>query len=196
MKVLPFLLFILGSHFLVFLISKITLTFISVGMMFPVILLIVYILSKLPRWLSLIVLAFILFSNIIKIGGPSIFKVQLGMNLGDELRVVRRTYEISQGREFSINTLTNPYLYPTLWVYLYKLNGNKMPYYRGITTYDFAGRNDLIFSDAPRPIEFLIVEPEVSLPVREPNENRLLTKIEKIGEFTLYSFVPLAKDNR
>ncbi len=198
MKVSPFLLFIFATHFLVFLASKITLTFISVGMIFPVILLTVLILKNLPKKISFILLVLIVGHNILKITGTkeSIFKVQPGMHLADEIRVIKRTYEIADGREFSINTLTIPYQYPTLWAYLYKLNGQKMPYYRGITAYDFAGRKNLISSDESRPIEFLITEPEINLPVKEPSGNRKLIGTEKIGGFVLSSFVPLTENDR
>lgn len=158
---MKFILFILISHFFVFFVSKVTLTFISVGMLFPVILLIIYFLTKLPKNLAVLILLLIFAHNIYKIWSTdySIFKVQPGMNLRDELAIVNKTYDLASGREFSIDTTTIPYQYPTLWAYLYKINGRPMPYYRGITTYSFAGKDALIFSDATRTANFTIIEP-------------------------------------
>lgn len=179
---MKFLLFILIAHALVFLVSKITLTFISVGMLFPVILLIIYLLTKLPKKLAILILLLIFSHNIYKTitSGYSLFKVQPGMNLKDELAIVNKTYDLASGREFSIDTTTIPYQYPTLWAYLYKINGRSMPYYRGITAYSFAGKDALIFSDATRAANFTIIEPRAM-----GNDS---------DEFKLNFFVPGALD--
>lgn len=186
-----FLAFVLGTHALIFLVSKVTLTFISVGLLFPVILLVGLGFSKMPRVLAVTLLVLILGANLLADQSmTSIFKVQPGMNLKNERRVIERTYEIASGQPFSINTVTNPYLYPTLWAYLYQESGSKLPTYRGITTYAYAGQNVLPSSDESRPWQFLITEPEVNLPVKEITNNRRLLRTEKIGEFRLDVFVP------
>lgn len=203
MKILPFLIFVFGAHFLVFLVSKITLTYICVGMMFPVILLAVYFLMKLPRWLSAIIILLVIGLNVAKIvnGGPSIFKVQPGMNLNDELKVVEKTYEIANGREFSINTVTNPYLVPTLWEYHFyhyaSLNNVFLPFYRGITAYSFVGDKLLPRNDQKRPVEFLITEQGVGAANSWSNQlidsekhGRTLKETLAIGGFTLYVLEP------
>lgn len=202
MKPLPFLLFIFAAHFLVFLVSKITLTFISVGMMFPVILLTVLALRILPRRISLIILTFILLSNIFKVvSHPSIFKTQPGMDLKTERMVVAKTYEIAGGNDFSINTITNPYLMPTLWSYHYGFYAReheaKLPYYRGITAYTYAGEDILPKSDTKRFRDFLIVEPEVGVANSWANQlmdkeqyGRNLLETISIGGYTLMVYEP------
>ncbi|MDO8514865.1 MAG: hypothetical protein Q7S14_00020 [bacterium] len=192
--ILKFLLFIIFSHFLVFLVSGVSLTFISVGLLFPVILLVVFILSKLPKKLAVLIILFIALHNIHQIinSNDSIFKVQPGMILKDEIALVNKTYEIANGRKFSLNTVTNPYLYPTLWAYLYK---NHPPFYRGLTPYTYAGQNVFPMNDQKQELEFLIIEPEVGAANSWANQlidaekHRHDLKQEfKFGELTLLVF--------
>lgn len=180
--ILKFLLFILATHFLVFLVSGVSLTFISVGIIFPAILLIICVLTKLPKKLATLIILFIVSHNIYKVvnSTDSIFKVQPEMNLQNEMKIVNKTYYFAAGREFSIDASTIPYRYPTLWAYLYKISGKPVPYYRGITAFDFAGKDTLIFSDATRSANFTIIEPRAM-----GNDS---------DEFMLNFFVPLAKD--
>jgi hypothetical protein len=177
-----FLLFLILTHFLVFAVSSVSLTFISVGMVFPAVLLVIYILTKLPRKIAAALLIIIFSHNLYKTLTThySVFKVQPGMTLRDERAIVEKTYQLAGGREFSVDTVTIPYQYPTLWAYLYQTAGKPPPYYRGLTAHEFAGRETLNFSDAVRPINFTIIEP------RAPGNDS--------DDFGLFFFAPLPQN--
>lgn len=181
-KNIAFLYFILLSHIFVFLLSNSMLTYIGLGIG-PVILILTAIgithLAKFSKLAAFSLFLIIVSANIFKIIssnplGNILFKVQDGMILKDEIKVVEETYKIANGRVFSINTVSNPYKYPTLWSYLYKLHSDKsrvnLPYFRGTTAYSFVGKDILPQSDQPRDVEFLIIEPEVG-------DNDYLTKL-------------------
>jgi len=158
-----FAFFILAGHFLVFLLSNTMHIFIGVGIGFAVILLTInaiYILSLKSKLLALVLLLVILSGNLYTIftHQQSLFKVQKGMLLKDEMALVEKTYELAGNNQFSLNAVTNPYLYPTTWAYLYK---KRPPFYRGLTPYTYAGQNVFPMSDQKRDLEFLVVEPEV-----------------------------------
>ncbi len=192
-----FSLFLLAGHFLVFLFSDTMHIFIGVGMGFAVILLVangIYILNKKSAILAGAMLMTVVFGNLYAIfqSKESLFKVQPGMILRNETALVSKTYEIAAGRQFSLNAVTNPYLYPTLWAYHYRKNP---PFYRGLTAYTFAGQGVFIQNDQKQDLEFLIIEPEVGAAQSWANQlidaekrRHDLKQEYNFGKFTLLEF--------
>lgn len=84
--------------------------------------------------LALGVIAVIVFSNIQAIrrenkNGQTIFAIQHDMLLSKQLAAVDYTYEQSQGKPFTINSLTSPLWVNIVWTYLYGWYGqNKYGY--------------------------------------------------------------------
>lgn len=203
MKPLKFLIFIFLTHLLVFIFSDNSLSYISVGLLFPVILLIILLLTKLPKTLGIIIIILVSAHNIYKItmSQDSLFKVQPNMNLRDEMAVVQKTYEVANGRRFSVNAVTNPYQFPTLWEYLYSTYADKhhlsRPFYRGLTAYAYAGQGSLEKNSARQSYDFLIIEPDVGAKNTWANQafesekkGHVIHDTITIGGFIIYEWIP------
>lgn len=202
---LLFTIFMLLSSSLVFLVSNLTLTFILVGMVVPLTILIAAAIVSLEKiWppIAYILAATILVNNIFTVvkdnpAGVYLFQVQEKMLLGYETDLVNRTYQIADGRQFSVVAITNPWQQPTLWAYLYfwqaQKNHRPLPFYRGITNYTYVG--DWVFprSDQIRAVEFTIKEPTLGSfeelaknAVKAAGGMEMDTKTEMIGNFRLF----------
>lgn len=200
--------FLLAGHFLVFIVSNTMHIFIGVGMGIAIILLLtnfINILVNKSKALALLFFLAIFFANFRTIYQKhaidqiSLFKVQRGMILKNQISLIANTYELSKGQKFSINASTNPYRYPTAWAYLYNWYSSSkkldLPFYRGLTAYSFAGQNIFPMNNQKIDHEFLIVEPEVgawgtlSNKVIEDEKTRHKLKEElKFGQITLLVF--------
>ena len=91
-----------------------------------------------------------------------------GAYLNDELHLIDKTYELSEGKPFSISTLTNPYGYSMTWAYLYDWHGKKK--YGRVPDWFGPDQTGLFGSDLlPRKItadtvHFAIYEPAEGIP--------------------------------
>ncbi len=98
--------------------------------------------------------------------GQTIFAIQRGLTLQNELAAVDYTYKSSNGESFSINTITSPLWINTVWSYLYDWYGKKN--YGYLPT--FRGREQAGYlSYIPRTEQntehyFLIIEPLFGIP--------------------------------
>src|SRR3990170_640177 len=149
------------------------------------------------KFLFIILLLLILFSNIAKIvkenqNGQTIFPLQEDLMLSKELDAVDYTYITSAGKPFSINTLTNPLYTNTLWSYLYNWQGQKkygyLPSWRGKDQVGQLG-NNLTKSEAGVDLHFFIIEPTYGIPqeyvtwgLGEENSRSKLIEEKKFGE--------------
>lgn len=191
---LLFILFLLFSHSIIFVVSGVKATFINVGVGLAVIMLAAYVLWYLgqkSRAIMYALLALITAANGYVIlrdnpKGSVLFEVQHNMRFGDELAIVERTYQVAQGQPFGIASVTNPLFVPTTWAYVYqwyaKDHGLAVPFYRGNAASDYAGNTVFPHSDALREIEFFIIEPQPSIP--DEWINKTLAEEEKRGPFT------------
>lgn len=74
---------------------------------------------------ALIGISQILFLSAYKKTGDSMYAIQKGVTLRDQLSLVDYTYESAQKKPFTISTFTNPYLYNITWDYLYTWYGKQ-----------------------------------------------------------------------
>lgn len=92
-----------------------------------------------------------------------------GAYLKDQLALIDKTYELSDGKPFSISTLTNPYGYNVEWAYLYSWYGQKK--YGRVPNWFGPDQTGLFGSDLlPRTLRaekthFTIYEPPEGIPV-------------------------------
>lgn len=121
--------------------------FLNIGNLYPLIMIIslslYYLsgrLSKLKIYLITGILILIFSGNFYQIlkfnkTGESLFSVQMGQILNDEKRVIDYIYQESKGKQFSINTVTNPFFVNTAWSYLFDWYGRsvyqRMPVWLG-----------------------------------------------------------------
>jgi hypothetical protein len=124
------------------------------------------------KFLAVVLLLIILSSNLFKIitenkYGQTNFMIQKGLILSDELKAVDYTYSKSEGKPFSISTLTSPLFINTTWSYLYNWYGvNKfgyLPYWIGRDQIGQLG-NNLSFPPKGISQHFYITEPTYSIP--------------------------------
>ena len=129
-------------------------------------------LSLKNKYLSILLLALILGSNITKIvienkNGQTNFAIQEGLILSSELKAVDYSYQESIGKPFSISTLTSPLFINTTWSYLYNWYGKTkygyLPYWIGHDQIGQLGNN---LQTAPINIQkhYFIIEPTFSIP--------------------------------
>lgn len=94
--------------------------------------------------------------------------LQEGTFLQDEIDLIDKTYELADGKPFSISSLTIPYGYNTTWAYLYHWYGlNKygyLPTYVGSTQSGILGSDFLQEKTTAEPLHFSIQEPTQGLP--------------------------------
>lgn len=156
---------------------------------------------KRNKLIALVLLALITISNVTKITDQANralvveIKAQPGMKLSDEIKIIRKTYEYSNGEAFTIRTVSMPYKIQTVWSYLYEQYGKKtfgyVPYLEGGNVEGFPG-----YLPSPRSgttcNRFVILEPLRGIPLnlvdKELTEEDLfsnLVKEEDVGLFTL-----------
>lgn len=103
--------------------------------------------------------------------GQTVFAIQRGMTLKNELAAIDYTYQ-SGGKDFSINTVTSPLYINTVWAYLYNWYGKNqyglVPTFHGRNQMGYLGSMPKI-SDRDK-IYFLITEPLAGIPERFAEE--------------------------
>lgn len=93
--------------------------------------------------------------------------VQQDALLSDQLELIDFTYTLSDGKNFSISTLTSPYGVNTTWSYLYSWYGQNtyryLPVFMGPPQAGWFGEGRLSESDLPSDIHFTIIEPDTGV---------------------------------
>lgn len=171
-----FILFALLSNLPLFLFSS-SGTFVNqYGMITPIIIGLVNLLTKVyikKKLIFYLLIIGIIFSNlymIIKIApqGQVALVIPKDMVLNKELKLIDKTYELAKGQPFSINSLTLPLWTNTTWAYLYWWYGkNKygyVPSFTGHNQIGLLGVNDLPLADKPEDKAFFIIEPHIGIP--------------------------------
>lgn len=171
-----FILFGLLSNGLIFIFGGHSSTFANVGMVTPAILAMVFFLQKI--WSKSKLFYFLIFVLIVSSNLYTVFKItpfgQLAlvipkdMVLKGELQLIDKTYELTEGRPFSINTLTLPLWTNTTWAYLYSWYGLKkygyVPEFYGHDQVGLLGNDSLERIEKPHNKTFFIIEPHVGIP--------------------------------
>ena len=129
------------------------------------------ILKKNIIW-ALLITALIISSNLSKefagrTKGQTLFAIQPDLVLSKELGTLDYIYEKSEGKKFSINTLTSPLYINTLWSYLFNWYGQEkygyLPYWTGRDQVGQLGNN----LDGPPDdvdLHYFIIEPKEGIP--------------------------------
>ncbi|MDQ5951027.1 MAG: hypothetical protein QG639_304, partial [Patescibacteria group bacterium] len=98
------------------------------------------------------------------------YGIQRGALLSEQLSLIDKTYELAEGRDFSISASTNPYGINVTWGYLYDWYGKSeygyVPSYYGASQIGHYGENLLPETGMPTPVHFTIMEPDTGLPDR------------------------------
>ena len=176
------LLFWLLSPFFIVPFEKAYAYFITIGSLYPAIILSAFITTeiirkyKFPRRSSFALIALILFFGQLNLVhsqnkmGETLFSVQKKMILSDELKLIDWIYLKSAGKPFVINTVTNPLFINTTWAYLFDSYGQKkykyMPIWGGYPQDGQFGEN-IQFSTSSNfssLSSFLIIEPGPGIP--------------------------------
>lgn len=175
-KQIKFLLIMLFSHGLLIPFGGNSTPFINVGLEIVVMLIVAIFMYQLFNknkiWVSLLFILIVVgcMNAVFKYNpqGQTIFAIQRGLTLTNELAAIDYTYESARGESFSINTITSPLWINTVWSYLYQWHGQGSFGY----TPSFRGRDQSGYlSYLPR-IEkdekhyFLIIEPLAGIPAR------------------------------
>ena len=153
------------------------------------------------KYAVVIVLIILTYSNLLKIIDQSSksliveIKAQPGMKLSDEIKLIGKTYEYSEGNAFTIRVTSMPYRIQTVWAYLYRQYGkNIYGYYPYLETGNVLG----FPGELPLPkmgttcFRFLIREPVRGIPenliikdINEENNFSYIVTEERIGDFVL-----------
>lgn len=177
------LLFFLFSNIPIFLFGGHTNTYVNVGLAVPAILASVFLLQKIWKKSSVVVIILVVLSfvsNIFTIfkynpEGQVILVIPNDMNLKNELALVDETYRQAEGQEFSINTLTLPLWTNTTWGYLYSWYGQKkygyVPAFYGHDQIGLLGASILKKIDKPLAKTFMIIEPTEGIPTQFYNQD-------------------------
>lgn len=171
---LKFLLILLFSHAFLIAFGGSSTPFINAGLEIVVFTLVaVFIIGNFQKqklWISLL-LILIAFSSINAIfkfnpNGQTIFAIQRGMTLTNQLAAIDYTYSASGGKAFTINTVTLPLWINTTWAYLYNWYGMQkygfVPSFHGRDQRGYLG--DLPQASANDEIYFFILEPSDGIP--------------------------------
>lgn len=134
----------------------------------------VYEIWKRSKAVSVILTLIILLSGLTKIvtenkHGQTIFALRREMNLQNIMQVVDYTYQSSEGRGFSINSITAPLWLNTTWSYAYNWYGRGkygfLPYWHGRNQIGDPGDN-LSGPTKDATVYYMIVEPRDGIPDR------------------------------
>lgn len=148
------------------------------------------------RLLAAFILLILIFSNLAIIHrenpkGSTLFSIQKELTLAHEQEVIDFTYLESQGKMFSINTLTSPLWINIVWSYLYKWYGfNNYGYIPEWHGRDQVGQLDSLPNTADNTkLYFLIIEPMDGIPnqylgqtIGEENAKSILIKEKYFGQ--------------
>jgi hypothetical protein len=120
--------------------------------------------------------------------------VQEGMTYANELKIVDYTYNASQNKNFTINTITSPLYINTTWAYLYQFYGESkykyLPYWDGRDQRGYLG--NLPSTSNPTDIRYLIIEPTTGIPdffvkeaISAENMKSTVTETQRVGNFVI-----------
>ncbi len=124
------------------------------------------------RLITTVIIIVILVTNTIMIlkenkNGQTIFPLQPDLTLEKEMKIVSYTYEKSEGRMFSISTLTSPLYINTLWSYIYNSYGlSKYGYLPEWVGHDQIGQlgNNFKSASSTTSDHYFIIEPTYGIP--------------------------------
>lgn len=172
-KQFTFLLILLFSHVILISFGGTSTPFINAGLQAVVLILVAAFLSlnysKYRLWIMLLFLlmVFSCVSAILKYNpsGQTVFAIQRGLTLKNELAAVDYTYQ-NGGSNFSINTITSPLWINTVWAYLYNWRGMQkygyLPSFHGRDQSGYLGSLPKVSSKDST--FFLIIEPLAGIP--------------------------------
>lgn len=173
-----FILFCLLCYLLIFIFGGQNAAYTTVGMIVPAILGMVLFLQtifKINKKVGVMLVFVMIFANLymtFKIApqGQVALVIPKDMMLKNQLNLIDQTYRLSEGKPFSINSITLPFWTNTTWAYLYSWYGkNKygyLPTFYGHDQIGLLGNNDLQKVDNPEEKTFFIIEPHVGIPER------------------------------
>lgn len=152
-------------------------TFVNLyGMVTPAILAILELTKRIWLWNKRIAVLFVILiviSNVyttLKISpfGQQALVIPKDMFLSQQLQLINKTYQLANGEQFSINSLTLPLWTNTTWAYLYSWYGQKeygyVPYFYGHDQVGLLGAGSLPKTEKPFDKTFFIIEPHVGIP--------------------------------
>lgn len=173
-KQITFILILIFSHGLLIPFGGENTPFINAGLQAPIAILIGFFLVnlyqkyKLAITLLFLLIVFSCLSAIFKYNpqGQTVFAIQRGLTLKNELAAIDYTYQSSNGKPFSINTITSPLWINTVWAYLYNWHGLKnygsLPSFHGRDQTGYLGSLPQV-SEKDQ-VYFLIIEPLAGIP--------------------------------
>ncbi len=133
----------------------------------------IYKLFNKKRVFAVLILLIIIYGNLSFIfsqnkSGSTLFSIQKDMLLSKQINAIDYTYQLADGKPFSINSLTSPLWINIVWTYLYNWYGvntyGYAPYWHGK---DQIGQLDSLERiDSPLDTSFLIIEPMAGIPAR------------------------------
>lgn len=98
------------------------------------------------------------------------YGIQKGALLSEQLQLIDKTYELAEGKEFSISSATNPYAMNITWSYLYDWYGRSkygyVPQYYGMSQIGMYGEGLLPETYETAANHFTIIEPDTGIPSR------------------------------
>lgn len=166
----------LFSHLSVVTVGGTSTPFLMVGIGPAVSLILAFYIYKLfnkQMLLAILVLLVIVYGNLSYVFsqnrfGSTLFSIQKDMLLSKQIAVIDYTYKSTDGKPFSINSLTSPLWINIVWTYLYKWYGLKtygyLPSWHGK---DQIGQLDSLERvEFPLDDSFLILEPMAGIPTR------------------------------
>ncbi len=172
-----FIFFCLLSSSLLFLFGGHNSSYVNVGMVTPAILAMVYfvqLFSGKSKLLVAVILMVIFFSNSFMVfknfsKGQTSLVIPKDMVLNNQLALIDKTYVVSKGQPFSINTISLPIWTNTTWAYLYDWYGRKkygyVPSFYGRDQIGLPGQKELAKTTKPEKTTFLIIEPTTGIPL-------------------------------
>lgn len=175
-KQLTLLLILLFSHGLLIPFGGVSTPFINAGLEATILTLVAFFLVSLwikQKWTSLGLFLLIIFSCLWAIfkydnQGQTVFAIQRGLILRNELSAIDYTYRSSNGEKFSVNTITSPLWINTVWAYLYNWYGQShqrfLPSFHGRDQTGYPG--SLSSVSGKDKFFYLIIEPLAGIPQR------------------------------
>lgn len=95
------------------------------------------------------------------------YGIQKGALLSEQLQLIDRSYELANGKEFSISSSTNPHAINVTWSYLYDWYGKQkygyVPSYYGLPQAGYPGEGLLPEITQPLSTHLTIMEPDTGL---------------------------------
>ncbi len=151
------------------------------------------------KFVALFILFILVFGNLLMVykenrSGSTLFSIQKEMILSKQLQAIDYTYAVSNGKNFSINSVTSPLWINIVWSYLYK--------WYGVSNYSYMptwyGKSQVGQVDAlpevkePTEIHFLIIEPLQGIPglfveevFNEENSKSKLLEEKRFGQIVV-----------